>query len=411
MGRSPLSFGSRATALALVTVVLAACSSDGEPRVAPTPHFEPGPVVSISFPDGQPRYGELARARIAVANGDADPIMVRGIEIPGQLPERRNWVVSRSGRLRYEKRHRRWEWDPRGRDETPASFVRGLIFPGEALEVDRWLRIRGPTHDIVLLYSSIPAVHFHDLVYLPRERPGTGNRVVFERASVSAQGRYRRLRAGTEERVVVVDRALEFGVVRRSFSVDTPWAGDDPTPGVINALRSVEGFGDVSGEVSQWTSGAAWLVRDPRDGGVRVLPETGDVESFWDVDFTVFDLADAAAITGEGLLVEAIASTTEPPRANRRTISRSRANRRTISRSRASRTRTPRQTPGSRQCPSPPSSCRFRPASCSRCCARRRPCACASIGSTRSPRSAFPVCAFPVCACALVDAPTSQRPS
>ena len=287
--------------LALSAVLgLAACA-----QTAPTPGVllaPPGPLVSISFPDGAPLFGELVFAEVLVTNGDLRPIIVRSVELPGQLLETDQWLTSRQGAFRHEPVRDRYYWRPQNRGSTPVIFARGVLLPGETLSVSRWLRVRAATTDVILRYSEVDEDILWKSVYLSTSltRFGTRRRSATEYESPSAVDitAYRRHDPGTEERYVVAPGLVDVPVLRRSFPAPTPWTGASPAAEVIAASQLGEG------EVSEWSSGQAWLIRSPRDGVLEVLFETGASEHFRDVGFEVFDLCDALVREGAVLLYE-----------------------------------------------------------------------------------------------------------
>jgi hypothetical protein len=267
---------------------------------APSAWSLPGPEVSLSFPDGPPRFGELARAEIAVANGHIRPMLVRGIELSAQLPETEAWLLSLEGRVEWKERPPSCEYVPGAAGITPAVFAAGLLFPGESLSVERWVRVRGSVQGITVSFQLVPeadvaSLYFDADVLRPARR--SSQRVTFRPASLSELGKLRKLALGSEERWSVVPYVGEWPVESRRRELAVQFAD----PGSAAAILA--DLGGPGGEVSRWDAGDAWIVRTPEDGAVHVFPAEGDVRRLDRLGLEVFDLIDIAAAEGVAVLL------------------------------------------------------------------------------------------------------------
>jgi hypothetical protein len=240
--------------------------------------------VSISFVEGAPKWGDLARVRVHITNGTLGPIVLRSVDFPGQLPDRRLWLTTRAGRVHYETSRRRVVWRPWVPDETAEVFASGFLLPAETITVERWLRVRTPVQDVVVLYQSARLN-----VFLPSSSELTPKRaepreLYYREPSPSSEGNFRRGKPGSEERVVLFSAADTTPIVRRQFPIDLAWSDRDMPRAVMDEL-------DVgAGELSAWDGGPAWIVRRPAGGDLVVAPNEGETEIFPGFDFLVFDV-------------------------------------------------------------------------------------------------------------------------
>ena len=259
----------------------------------------PGPLVhvSLSLRDGEARFGELAVATLVVANGGVQPILVRAIELPGQLPDPVCWLGSRPGRLLYDSRWDRYVWRFRERGETAAAFAAGWLLPGEILTTERVVRVRGPRQEVSVVYQEVPQTSRAGTVYLRWDaRVPVGKRESeswFVASSVSAESGFRRFAPGSEQRLALVFEPTAWPVERRTYVASVAWSDPDTLPATLIAL------GHPGAELSRWNASDAWLVRDLSDGALLCyLPGQQEPERYQGVGFTVFDLADQMAQLG-----------------------------------------------------------------------------------------------------------------
>lgn len=289
----------RLSILALATLgPLLAAGCGSTPVVPAGPPPELGPVVSISFVGGALKWGDLARVRVHITNGTLDPIVLRSVDLPGQLPDRRLWLTTRKGRVHYEASRKRAVWRPWVRDETHEVFASGFLLPAETITVERWLRVRTPVQDVVVLYQPARLN-----VFFPGSRELTPTRaepreLYFREPSLARGGDYRRGKPGSEERVVLFYGADTAPIVRRQFPIDLVWSDLDMPGAAMDELDVGEG------ELSAWDGGPAWIVRRPASGDLVVAPNEGETEIFPGFDFLVFDFVDVASLEGSEVLVD-----------------------------------------------------------------------------------------------------------
>jgi hypothetical protein len=297
--------GTRATRAALGLLLGLASGCGSAPRAggggAPGP-VDLGPRVSIELP-GQPAFGALVRARVSVVNGGIHPMLIRAIDLSGQLPDPIGWLASHRGRLEFDERGRcRWRTDAGG--ETPPVFARGLIFPGEALTVERFIRVRASGQEVSVLYQELaPSARGGSLLFRSeRSQPRRLQDAVFEPPSAARLAAFRRRPPGSEERLVLALGAQSWPVESRRTVWHLSWA-DPHLPGAILAEHGLS-----AAEVSRWDGGRVWLIRPPGEGAIYLLPDGlpagAELERFPRLDFAVFDLADAALLTRSELCLD-----------------------------------------------------------------------------------------------------------
>ncbi len=245
-------------------------------------------------------WGDLVRARVHVTNGTLEPIVLRAVDLAGQLPGRRLWLTTRAGRLRYDAPRKRVVWRPRVRDETEEVFASGLLLSGETITVERWLRVRTPVVDVAVLYQPAGLNVFYPTSSKPTPERGEPWEVHFRSSTISGRSAFRRGKPGGEQRVVLFYGAEATPIVRRHIRVALDWSDIDMPGAVLDEL-------DVgSGELSAWDGGPAWIVRRPQGGDLVVVSREGARDVFPGVDFLIFDLADIVSLEGSDLLVDLV---------------------------------------------------------------------------------------------------------
>ena len=305
MKRTVLSAILRTILPAAPLVIILGCTSQEEVDPDPAVLARLYPEVALSFVSGTPSFGDLVVARISIANATVDPIVIRGIDLPGQLPNDVPWLESRSGRTSYDRGRKRIGWRPWVRGETEVIFTRGYLLPGEHLTIDRWVRVRSPLQDVVVTYQKADlGIYYPDLGVSTRSQRLQRELFFYER-SVTRESQYRRATPGSDERTVLFLAADQAVLTRRHITVPVAWAEPDMPTAVVTELG-------VPGELSAFDVAPAWLVRRPETAEVFLFENVADDavdpspagESFPNVDFEVFDLVDYSAKAGADVLVD-----------------------------------------------------------------------------------------------------------
>ena len=288
-----------------ILLLASGCGSSPGPSAAPG---DLGPRASVRFRDPAPRYGHLVPAVIHVANGSLNPILLRHVDLPGQLPDPICWLGTRPGRVRFDWRRGVAVWRHRGTGSTDPVFAAGLIYPGEVLEFERLLRFRGPSQEVVLDYQEVPLSEAQRDIFVYSEKATPRRRRSYEARfslpGVSVLTDFRRAPPDPRraERLILVPVARKWPVDQRVFVSHFPSLSETVA---VAAAEVLESLGEVDADVCRWESGNAWLVRSRGEGSIRVHRDDGGaVEDYAGVEFTAFDLVDRSALLGVPMWLE-----------------------------------------------------------------------------------------------------------
>lgn len=270
------------------------CGGCGGPETEPR---APSPSVTLEFLDREPvRFGELREARLTVLNTTFEPILIRSIHLPEQLPFCQDLMTSLEGRLREKAVFEQFHYYPDLRGQTPRFFADDtLLFPGEQTSLEPVvIRCRLVTQGITLRYQSIPLPDLLARAYFPDDDPRGSSMLRFRRISYSQLRGYRTARPGTLGRTVLIRDADSLGV-SLLHHVRVPVELSDPeTPG-----RVVETAGaSVETRVTRWHSRDLWILDDPASSETFGYREGGDPIPLPRCDLMVFDLLDRLAPPG-----------------------------------------------------------------------------------------------------------------
>lgn len=281
----------------VATLVLTRCESPPPANeTSPPAVTELGPSATLRFPAHETSYGSLVNALVRIQNGGVQPILVRSVELPGQLPDAVCWFGRRRGDLKLERHRRQFVWRFRSYGWTPGVFAAGLLYPGETMEFERAFRVREPSQEIEVLYQEVGSDETGGELLLPDAKATPPQRRHYEArfvpATVSIRSTFQRHapRPDLVERLVIVP---EFGAwpthTRRSVERVIPFDAE-------TRAQVLESLGYPGAELSRWERGGVWLVRRIEDRELLLFFDGGgDVETFPDIGFEVFDLADLCA--------------------------------------------------------------------------------------------------------------------
>lgn len=237
------------------------------------------PRLELRIPDGEPlRFGQLAAADLIVTNISDRPMLLRSVQLVGQVPRFFQRSIALGGSLLHRKALRHYTYDPEAAGFTPEVFEDDwLLLPGESRTYTENFRVRHPVQLAHLLYRSIPYSQYYTPrmreegvpematldrdVYFPRPDPHDDRRLQFGLRTRSSLSEYRRSESGTVGRLVVIPDEEAWELLYLEFTFQIP-IEDPETPANL-----IERSGASPGStVTAWLRRGIWVIDDPVKG-------------------------------------------------------------------------------------------------------------------------------------------------
>jgi hypothetical protein len=114
----------------------------GDPGGGPKDQTASAVAISATIkPEGPAVWGDLADADIVIQNHTSDLVILRRVEIQGQLPDIERWYGSQYGEARYDSEQDVYHFDSLVQVLSEPIFAGGVLLPGEIRGAERTVRL------------------------------------------------------------------------------------------------------------------------------------------------------------------------------------------------------------------------------------------------------------------------------
>jgi len=240
--------------------------------------------------------------RVAVENVSAHIIVIRSLEIEGQLPDTTRWYGSRYGSLSgpagpslpgEPSLADEYVYDPMAQQLTDGVIAVGLLLPGHIFQADRTVVLFGSELTLNVGYNVVTAQQASEHVYFPVEKDGM--RVVFRRIKVTEKDLPGLGKKMVDTMVVIPDTSSLPGVRdTATISLDLE---EGPFP--LHQARKQVDF-DLARSL-YWDGGGGWVLQDAEGERTAFVSKDRSV-ALPNCDLLTFVLLDAGGKKPEIIL-------------------------------------------------------------------------------------------------------------